>query len=323
MEYSFTGTNNTAVGYFSLDQNTTGIHNTALGHQALESNTTANYNTAVGTQALLTNTTGARNVAVGNETLKSNTTGERNVAVGNSSQVLTSTGVRNSSLGHQSLFSNTTGHRNVAVGHSTLYNNSTGAYNTAVGHDALSSGTAYSNSTALGYDAEPGASNTIRLGNNSVSTIGGYANWTNVSDGRFKVNIREDVAGLSFIMRLRPVVYNLDMDAIAAFNHTPEELRLEPAELAKGSELQIGFIAQEVEQAAFESGFDFHGIDKPKNQTSAYGLRYAEFVAPLVKAIQEQQEIIQAQAEKIDEQDRRIEALENAQAELLAYLKKS
>ena len=53
-----------------------------------------------------------------------------------------------------------------------------------------------------------------------------------------------------------------------------------------------GFIAQEVEKAAREAGYDFSGVDKPKNEKDLYGLRYADFVVPLVKAIQEQQQTI-------------------------------
>ena len=39
-------------------------------------------------------------------------------------------------------------------------------------------------------------------------------------------------------------------------------------------------------------GYDFSGVDKPKNDKDFYGLRYAEFTVPLVKAVQEQQQII-------------------------------
>jgi len=42
-------------------------------------------------------------------------------------------------------------------------------------------------------------------------------------------------------------------------------------------------------------------VDKPKNETSHYGLRYAEFVVPMVKAMQEQQVVIEAQQQKIEE----------------------
>jgi trimeric autotransporter adhesin len=56
--------------------------------------------------------------------------------------------------------------------------------------------------------------------------------------------------------------------------------------------LLTGFVAQEVEQAAAATGFDFSGVDKPKNDSGLYALRYAEFVVPLVKAMQEQQQLI-------------------------------
>lgn len=49
-----------------------------------------------------------------------------------------------------------------------------------------------------------------------------------------------------------------------------------------------GFVAQDVEKAADSVGFTFSGIDKPKNiDQSFYGLRYDDFVPPLVKAVQE------------------------------------
>ena len=38
--------------------------------------------------------------------------------------------------------------------------------------------------------------------------------------------------------------------------------------------------------------FDFDGVSAPENETDLYGIRYAEFVVPLVKAMQEQQEMI-------------------------------
>ena len=54
-----------------------------------------------------------------------------------------------------------------------------------------------------------------------------------------------------------------------------------------------------VEQAAKETGYEFSGVDKPKNSTDFYGLRYAEFVVPLVKGMQEQQQMIQELQKKI------------------------
>ena len=119
------------------------------------------------------------------------------------------------------------------------------------------------------------------------------------------------MVGLPFIMKLRPVTYHLDMDAIAKFTKIPDSLRMPEDEKRKAAELQTGFIAQEVEQAAQSVGYDFHGVDKPKNDNDYYGLRYAEFVVPLVKGMQEQQEIIEKQKVKLEEQDKKLKAQQN------------
>ncbi len=47
------------------------------------------------------------------------------------------------------------------------------------------------------------------------------------------------------------------------------------------------FIAQEVEEAARKLNFAFSGVDKPQNNDGVYGLRYDNFIVPLVKAVQE------------------------------------
>lgn len=206
---------------------------------------------------------------------------------------------------------NTTGSKNIAIGRWALYYNSTNSQNTAIGYRAFSGVSTHTNSTAIGYEAEPNASNTVRLGNSSVSSIGGYANWTNISDGRFKTNIRENVAGLDFILKLRPITYNLNMDAIAGFCNTVDSLRNHETEKLKAEELQTGFVAQEVEAAALAVGYDFHGVDKPKNEDCHYGLRYAEFVVPLVKSVQELANLNDKLVEQIDRQQKIIESLAN------------
>ena len=115
-------------------------------------------------------------------------------------------------------------------------------------------------------------------------------------------------------MALRPVTYNLDMDAIASFNETPDSLRLEESERKAEEILQTGFIAQEVELAAKKLGYDFSGVDAPQNDKDNYGLRYSEFVVPLVKAMQEmieeQRAINQDQLGIINKLEKRISTLE-------------
>ena len=46
-------------------------------------------------------------------------------------------------------------------------------------------------------------------------------------------------------------------------------------------------MAQDVEASTKKRGFNFSGIDAPKDSNDIYGLSYAEFEVPLVKAVQE------------------------------------
>jgi hypothetical protein len=132
-----------------------------------------------------------------------------------------------------------------------------------------------------------------------VNSIGGYAGWTTLpSDKRAKKNIKENVPGLAFINKLRPVTYNLDINAIEQIVQRPatkdkEGKIIQPSadELFSRKEkekiLYTGFVAQDVETAAKSLNYDFSGVDAPKSDKDLYGLRYSEFVVPLVKAVQE------------------------------------
>jgi hypothetical protein len=134
-----------------------------------------------------------------------------------------------------------------------------------------------------------------------VTSIGGPVGWTNFSDSRFKKDVNETVPGLKFIAKLRPVTYHLDVDAMADFLNTTDSLRLKDSDAMQSNILFTGFIAQEVEQAANELGSDFSCVDKPKNKDDYYGLRYAEFTVPLVKAVQELSEQNAQLQKQIDE----------------------
>jgi trimeric autotransporter adhesin len=61
----------------------------------------------------------------------------------------------------------------------------------------------------------------------------------------------------------------------------------EEAMTQKEQIVYTGFLAQEVESLTKKMSYDFSGIDAAKNDKDLYGLRYAEFVVPLVKAVQE------------------------------------
>ncbi|MEZ5199032.1 MAG: tail fiber domain-containing protein [Bacteroidales bacterium] len=143
------------------------------------------------------------------------------------------------------------------------------------------------------------------MGNGSVTSIGGAVSWSNYSDKRFKRNVKEDVPGLGFVMQLRPVTYNFDVTALDDHFNVPDSLRNSEffvrSNAEKEAKIQTGFITQEVEEAALAMGFEFSGVDKPQNDNGVYSLRYAEFVVPLVKAVQEQQAIIKQLEARIEE----------------------
>ncbi len=311
--YSNTASNNTAIGSHALSYNTGGMQNTGIGYSALNKNTTGTNNTSTGFQSLLSNTIGDNNAAFGFQALVSNTTGSKNSAFGWQSLLQNTNGLYNAAVGDAALYNNTVGSGNTAMGSGALLSTTGSSYNTAYGfhagyvNDAGWNNTligsecnvAYSgiyNSLAIGNSISLTASNQARIGNSATTSIGGYASWTNLSDGRFKKNVKEDVKGLEFIMKLRPVTYQLDIVSLnKKLNDGVEkesERALKNSIEEKEKMIQTGFVAQEVEAAAKELGYDFSGVDKPKNENDFYGLRYAEFVVPLVKAVQEQQEMI-------------------------------
>jgi hypothetical protein len=309
-----TGTYNTATGFSALYFNTTGYHNTAHGYYALRSNTTGSYNTATGDCALYNNTTGYRNTAHGSHTLRYNTTGYRNTAIG-SYALYYNTGSYNTAIGSQSLYDNTTGYRNTAIGYNALYNNTTGYYNTAIGYYSGPSSSNLCNSTALGYNTRTTASHQVRIGNSLVTSIGGQVSWTTLSDARFKQDVKQDVPGLAFIKKLRPVSYTINTQALNAFLGIEASSEL-PAAVSHTDAYTTGFIAQEVEALVQESGFvRFSGVDAPKNNRDYYGIRYSEFVVPLVKAVQELSDIVEKQQLQIAEQQKQINMLLNKKNE--------
>ncbi len=241
-----------------------------LGHQTTGTLNNAFYNTGIGLGTLDALTTGYDNTAIGNDVLGSNTTGYQNIAIGTSA-----------------LQNNVGGTNDTACGYFAL-SNYNGTNNTGMGYGANCNGI-YSNSTALGSNSLFTASNQVRIGNGSVSSIGGTVGWTTLSDGRFKTNVSENVKGLEFILKLKPVTYTFNTAAFDDFI----DIKNQSNSSIASTLIRSGFIAQDVEKAAKESGYDFSGVDKPQNEKDYYGLRYAEFTIPLVKAIQEQQATIE------------------------------
>ena len=352
----------TAVGYRALLFNTEGFRNTATGFEALRDNINGRDNTAMGNATLAGNIAGYLNTGVGTFALSSNSDGWGNVAVGSDALLSNSQGLWNTAVGGGTLLMNTVSPFNTAIGTSALVNNE-GASNTAVGVQSLSLNTIGNNNTAIGYlanvvtgdlnnataigsGAVVDASNKVRIGNAAISVIEGQVPMTIPSDSRYKSQVQEDVKGLDFIMQLRPVTFRFDA---RAFDSRLNDQQNTVAKSSTGNQWQLpsssktmeaaydaasgirrsGFIAQEVEQAAKKTGYNFSGVVSPNNEQHYYSLSYDAFVVPLVKAIQEQQTIIVDQRKAIaehikknTEQDKKMVELQQQLDELKNIVKK-
>lgn len=338
------GNSNTANGWAALALNTTGNANTAIGNASLHGNTTGRLNTATGSSALLRNSLGSYNTAYGQEALGSNVAGSNataigaramvhannqdvaftnyNVAVGyealaGSGDFAANTGNYNTCVGYQTLSSNTSGEHNNAQGHRVLSSNTTGSNNTANGSNALLSNTTGNNNTAIGSNAgsaittgtnniaigfnaevpSPTGNNQIRLGNTSIAYAGIEVAWTITSDQRWKSDIKESDLGLDFVTKLNPVSYTRSND--------------------ESGKREYGFLGQELESTLIASGTDNSGmifID----ENGKYAVRYNDLLAPMVKAVQEQQALIEAQNEMITTLTEKIAVLQTAMDQQLA-----
>jgi len=276
----------TAVGAFSLNRSINCTGCTVMGSQAMSNNVSGHKNTVMGAYAM-SQGNGSSNTCIGSDAL-AGLSGDENTVVGAS-------GMNN--LG--------TGSHNTAVGFQAMSNVLSGTNNTSIGYkaDLSAISTVISNATAIGANAKVDASNKIRLGDENVTVVESNGVFNTVSDGRFKYNIHENVKGLDFIMQLRPVTYQFDakkqedftkgiISAAQLNSHAIPAAYNEHAYNENNGIKRTGFIAQEVEAAAQKTGFDFDGVKIPATDKQYYSLSYASFVVPLVKAMQEQQQVI-------------------------------
>lgn len=121
----------------------------------------------------------------------------------------------------------------------------------------------------------PWITNTTDLGSSAKRWRTIYSNNAlNTSDRRLKDNIVPVGNLLDKVLQLEVTSYNYKTDDV-------------------GTEKTIGFIAQDVEK------IDSEWVVKPKSEEDHYLMNYSNFSAIAIKAIQEQQEIIDAQKEEI------------------------
>ena len=326
------GTNNTGLGAWSLYGNTTGSSNVALGFQAAYNLTTASNVTAVGMQALFTlsaastntqstafgaqaayqatdnitgfgykvlsrNTTGISSVAGGYASADFLTSGDQNITFGAFSMYRASTGIGTTAVGYRTVSLSTnagsyntaagalsllntanTGNSNVAFGYNSLPNNNAGSGNVAVGYKAAPAASGITNSISIGANASATATNTVMIGDTNITSITGQVAFAATSDKRVKKDIKPSDLGLEFILGLKPVSYRL---------------------IDGNGRLDYGFLAQDIEKDL--NGRVTNMVTRLNDQRGTYQLRSADLEAPMVKAIQERQKIIDGLKAQIEE----------------------
>lgn len=297
------GVFNTAVGYDAGTALTTGGVNTAVGAFSVATATTANYITGVGYNAGRY-PTGSGNTSLGAYALQGasgGSTASNNVAVGTYALEVITSGGDNTVVGYQAGDSVTTGTGHTLVGYQAGTALTTANFSTAIGLEAFLTGN-YANSLAVGFDAQVSGANYGRIGDANVDVY--VKSITETSDVRDKADVQDTNLGLSFIMQLRPRMYRWDFrefyrspkpveDATeeewSAWREANKLANLTHDGTHKRNRLHQGLVAQEVKTVIDSMGVDFGGFrDCEVNGGDAQmGLEYTQFIAPLIKAIQE------------------------------------
>ena len=311
---STTGENNTAVGSSSFRLNKGGSGNCGLGAYSGYNTDSGSMNTAAGVDSLYHNISGQENVAIGVAGGKG-IRGSYNVAVGGFAMEASVDFDLSTAVGYMAL-NQCKGGMNTAVGADALRNaNGTGTtpgyegqtentavgfaagrgltlaqYSTFLGAFAGSSGGNYNKITLLGYNTQASGDEQIILGSNSTTAFT-YGSVQQTSDLRDKTDVRDTILGLEFIKLLRPVDYRWDYRE-AYFDYDPETHEATPVTKdgsRKRNRFHHGLIAQEVKEVADAQGVDFAGYQdhKVNGGGDKLTLGYGEFIAPLIKAVQE------------------------------------
>jgi hypothetical protein len=154
-----------------------------------------------------------------------------------------------------------------------------------------------------------GSTNRYRMSNSSFYPSGdnaytlGYSGqrWSAVwsangtiqtSDARQKKDITPTNLGLNFIMSLNPVSYKwkVGKNVVTSDGERIDENGAKQSNdiitPVSGTRTHYGLIAQEVKEALGNNDFGGYVYDE---NTDTMALRYDQFIAPLIKAIQEQQ----------------------------------
>ena len=297
---TMTGHDNVFIGKDAGQEMAAGVSNVHIGRDSGQASTAGSYNVSIGDQAYQANQDSDYNVAIGFEALQENTAGNG----------------QNTAVGAQTLTSSVSGYNNTAIGVFSMGNaNVTGIHNTGLGYAAGFGITGGSNNTFLGSESgrsgSPGgnittASNTITLGDNNVATANIKVDWTVSSDQRDKTDFTALDLGLDFVKALNPVTFKWDSRSKYLTDDNRDTVDLDTITndgTHKEDWTDVGFKAQEVVALEEAAGYTYGSkANLTTNLTSdgkQYGIQYSKFIPILVKAMQEQNALIEALTARI------------------------
>lgn len=192
------------------------------------------------------------------------------------------------------------GNDNIAIGVFALNELTLGDSNTAIGFSALKDLTNHSNCTGLGANSTVTGSDQVQLGDSSTTVYAQKAVQTR-SDARDKIDIQDTTLGLEFIKKLTPRQFRMNSRELYFKDGEKRDYSTVKGIDKAGKRFHQGFVAQEVKEVLEELDVDFAGYQDHKinGGEDVLSLGYTEFIAPIVKAIQQQQEMIETQQQKI------------------------
>jgi len=137
----------------------------------------------------------------------------------------------------------------------------------------------------------PATDNSFIFGNSGLRWQALYAaNGTiQTSDERDKCDIVDSPLGLNFINALRPVAYKFKVGKNEVSTNEDGD---QVVNAIPGKRQHFGLLAQQVRDVVGNTDFGGWILTDTTDPDSPQGLRYDEFIAPMVKAIQEQQALI-------------------------------
>ena len=340
---NITGSNNVAIGAHALygADPGSGGSNVAIGNHSLFSNTSGSYNIALGHQSLHANTSGSDNISIGQNSSLSATNASSNVAIGHSCMSSNETGYSNVAIGNGAMNSCTANSYNVVVGYNAFVG-AYGSLNIAIGSYAFSQGS-FTNSTCLGANTFVTGNDQVQLGGAGTTayvynTVQNRSDARDKTDVRDTILGSDFIMALRPVdykwdhresyKRPRPDSFNetepirMESDTdisyqlkLSAYNVRKANFKKELDDWIEANTLKNlthdgtkkrnryhhGFIAQEVAATGFQfGGFQDHSVNGGDDVMT---IGYDEFIAPLVKTVQELYRKVQMLEQKQSNED--------------------